>query len=76
MAGLERVIVGYRKGDREIHRLEDEYGQRAVFVSYCASCGWPTHFVKSGQDAYMTRDPVVLCTECFARHKDQVIAEL
>ena len=76
MAGLERVIVGYRKGDRRVYRLADEHGQHAVEVGKCVSCGWPTMFVKSGQDAYMLRDPEILCEECYERHHDDVMAEL
>lgn len=76
MAGLGRVIVGYRKGERRIYQLEHEHGQRAVEVGKCASCGWPTCFVKSGQDAYMLRDPEILCEQCYELHKGQVEAEL
>ncbi len=74
---LERVIVGYRKGDRRIYRLEHEHGQIAVQVAYCAAgCGYPVHFVKSGQDAYMVRDPEVVCEPCYERYKDDIHAEL
>jgi hypothetical protein len=76
VTGLERVVVGYRKGDRRIYRLEHEHGQIAVRVGKCASCGWPTHFVKSGQDAYMQRDPEILCEECYKRYERDIVAEL
>lgn len=76
MAGLRAVVVGYRKDDRRRLRLVHEHGIASVPVKRCASCGYPTFFVASGQDAYMQRDPEVLCDPCYQRHKDQVVAEL
>lgn len=77
MAGLERVLVGYREGDRQIKRLKDEHGLTAVMIKRCvAGCGYPVYFVPSGVDAYMTRDPEVICDVCYPLYKNQIMAEL
>lgn len=77
MAGLRAVIVGYRQNDRRRLRLIDQEGIESVAIKACvAGCGYPVYFVKSGQDAYMSRDPEVICDPCYQQHKDQVQAEL
>jgi len=77
VAGLERVIVGYRHHDRRRLRLIDQQGIDSVAIKKCvAGCGYPVFFVKSGQDAYMSRDPEVICDDCYQRDKQHVQAAL
>lgn len=77
MAGLRAVIVGYRRHDRRRLRLIDQHGLHSVAIKNCvAGCGYPVYFVQSGQDAYRSRDPEVICQECYDQHRDQVQAEL
>lgn len=70
MSGLGRVVVGYRPDERGAHYPE------AVEVGKCVGCSCPVYLVKSGQDAYMGRDPVLVCSYCNAENHDAIIAEL
>jgi hypothetical protein len=72
MPGYGSLIVGYRQGDRRRLRIADEYGLDSTEVAGCVSCGAPTFFVKSGQDAYRARDPVVACQACMDRWGDEI----
>lgn len=65
------MVVGYRRADRRSHL------PGATYVGDCISCGAPTFFVPSGQDAVRHRDAQIMCDEpCYQRHKDQVQREL
>lgn len=65
MARIERIIVGYREGDRRIAQLWDEHGHRALPHKGCISCDALTYFVESGQDAIRDRDPEPICDVCW-----------
>ena len=72
MSGLGRVVVGYRKGDRRIHQLEDQ-GQPVRETTRCAAgCGYPVYYVASGYDAARSRDAEVICSECYETYKAEI----
>jgi hypothetical protein len=76
MAGYGRVVVGYRFNDRRRFTLANQEGGM-VEGGKCISCGAPTFFVRSGQDAVRYRDANVMCDEpCFQRYKHLVENEL
>lgn len=75
MSGLGGLLIGYRRGDP--NRLAAlARGFDSVPVKRCISCGEDVYFVKSGVDAYMQRDPSVMCQDCYTIHKPQAQAEL
>lgn len=75
--GIGRIVVGYRKGSRKVHELEDQFGIRAVQVRQCmAGCGYPVFFCSGGIDAVRDRDAEVVCEECKVQYYPQLIAEL
>jgi hypothetical protein len=76
--GLHNVIVGYRAGSPKIALLWEEYGHRAVPHRACMACGRVAYFVQSGVDAIRSRDPEVICDECWERPdvKRDVYADL
>lgn len=77
MAGIERVVVGYRKGSRRVRELEDRFGLHAVAVRNCmAGCGYPVYFYSGGIDAVRERDAEVVCEECKALYYPEIMAEL
>ena len=77
MAGLERIVVGYRKGDRRVHQLEDVYGLHAVAVRNCmAGCGYPVVFYSGGIDAVRERDAEVICDVCKELYYGDLMREL
>lgn len=77
MSGLGRIVVGYRKGDRRVHQLEDTFGLHAVAVRTCmAGCGYPVLFYSGGVDAVRERDAEVICEECKTLYYPELLAEL
>ena len=63
---LERVIVGYREGDPRIGELWEKHGRVALPHRKCiAGCGALVYFVQSGQDTIRSRDPEVICDDCW-----------
>lgn len=77
MAGLERIVVGHRKGSRMVQWLADSFGIHCVAVRQCmAGCGYPVYFASGGIAAVVERDAEVICTECKERYYPQLIAEL
>lgn len=77
MAGLERIVVGYRKGDRRMKLLEDTYGIHAVAVRNCmAGCGYPVYFYSGGIDAVRERDAEVVCDVCKELYYPDLIREV
>ena len=65
MSGLERIVVGHRKGSRKVQYLQDTFGLHAVAVRNCmAGCGYPVYFYSGGIDAVRERDAEVVCEEC------------
>jgi hypothetical protein len=77
VAGLGRVVVGYRANDRRRLRLEDEFGITSVAVRRCvAGCGYPVYFYSGGVDAIRDRDAEVVCDECRQRYYPEIMAEL
>lgn len=67
MSGIENVIVGYRDGSPRIAELWEVHGHRTVPHRGCMACGRMTWFVPSGVDAIRSRDPEVICDECWSR---------
>lgn len=77
MAGLERIVVGHRKGSRRVHELEDQFGIRCVEVRNCmAGCGYPVYFASGGVAAVVDRDAEVICQECRDRYYGDLLREL
>lgn len=76
MAGLGRVVVGYRSNDRRRHLIEREYGYGSALAGRCEGCGHPVWYTRSGQDAIRNRDAALVCTVCYEHDKDAVIAAL
>jgi hypothetical protein len=77
MAGLGRVVVGYRQNDRRRHQLLDQYGITSVAVRNCAAdCGYPVYFFSGGIDAVRDRDAEVICDECRQRYYPEILADL
>ena len=77
MTGIERIVVGYREGSRNVQQLADLYGIHCVAVRKCyAGCGYPVYFATGGIDAVRDRDAEVVCVECKERYYPQLIAEL
>lgn len=77
MAGLERIVVGYRKGSRRVAWLEDTFGLHAVAVRKCmAGCGYPVYFYSGGVDAVRERDAEVVCEECRDLYYADLIREV
>ena len=74
--GIGGVVVGYRRGDpRRLSALAQGFESVPIKACY-AGCGYEVYFVKSGVDAYMKRDPHVMCQDCYDRYKPQVQSEL
>ena len=67
MPGFENLIVGYRDGSPQIAYLWEQHGHRALPHRSCMSCGRMTWFVQSGVDAIRSKDPEVICDECWER---------
>jgi len=77
MAGLGRIVVGYRQNDRRVQRLRDEFGIEAVVVRNCyAGCGYPVWFFSGGIDAVRERDAEVVCDECRQLYYPELMAEI
>lgn len=77
MSGLERIVVGYRKGDRRVHQLEDTFGLHAVETRKCmAGCGYPVVFYSGGIDAVRERDAEVICDVCKELYYGDLMREL
>ena len=77
MAGLGRVVVGYRGNDRRRLRLLDEHGLHSVAIRKCmAGCGYDVFFFSGGVDAVRDRDAEVVCTECKELYYPEIMAEL
>jgi hypothetical protein len=77
VAGLGRVIVGYREGDPVIGQLWEQHGRRALPHRKCiADCGATVYFVESGQDAIRSRDPEVICDKCHERYRGDILAAI
>lgn len=77
MAGIERIVVGWREGSRKIYELRDLYGIEAVAVRTCyAGCGYPVYFASGGRDAVRERDAEVICQECRDLYYPELMAEL
>lgn len=77
MSGLGRVVVGYRPGDRRVHKLHDEHGLEVRQVRKCvAGCGYPVFFYSGGYDAAWERDAEVMCDNCYQENRMDVQAAL
>jgi len=78
MAGLGRVVVGYRENDRRRLRLIDTFGIAVTPVRKCAAgCGHLVYFTPSGIAACRDRDAEVICDECKqSLPRDAIILEL
>lgn len=77
MAGLERIVVGHRKGSRKVAYLEDTFGLHAVEVRKCmAGCGYPVYFYSGGVDAVRDRDAEVVCEECRDLYYPELLKEV
>jgi hypothetical protein len=77
MSGLERIVVGHRKGSRKVQMLEDQFGLHAVAVRNCmAGCGYPVYFYSGGIDAVRERDAEVVCEECRQQYYPELMAEI
>jgi hypothetical protein len=77
VAGIGRIVVGYREHDRRRLRLLDEYGMQSVAVRPCyAGCGYPVYFLSGGIDAVRDRDAEVVCTECKELYYPFLLAEV
>lgn len=77
MAGIERIVVGYRPGDRKVQYLKDTFGLEAIEVRKCfAGCGYPVSFFSGGLDAVRDRDAEVVCTVCKELYYPELVAEL
>lgn len=75
--GIGRLVVGYRKGDRRVHQLRDDFGIHAVAVRKCiAGCGYPVYFFSGGIDAVREKDAEVICDECRQEHYGDLMAEI
>ncbi len=74
--GLGALVVGYRRDDpRRLSALAQ--GVESISLGKrCISCGADVYFVRSGVDAYRTRDPHVICDQCYQQHKPQLQSEL
>lgn len=77
MAGIERIVVGHRKGSRKIQLLADQFGINCVFVRDCmAGCGYPVAFASGGIAAVVDRDAEVICEECKELYYGDIMREL
>ncbi len=78
MAGLERVMVGYRAHDRRRLMLIDQYGVQSVAVRNCvADCGYPVYFNASGiASMHGNGGSEVVCQECADRYMLDIRDEL
>ncbi len=77
MAGIERVVVGYRSHDRRKQRLLDQFGITTVATRKCmAGCGYVVYFFSGGIDAVRDRDAEVVCMECKEQFYPEIMAEL
>lgn len=77
MAGIERIVVGHRKGSRRVQQLVDDFGIHCVAVRNCyAGCGYPVYFASGGIDAVVERDAEVICEECKQLYYGDLMREL
>jgi hypothetical protein len=77
VAGIERIVVGYRPGDRKVAYLKEHYGLETIAVRPCiAGCGYPVSFYSGGLDAVRERDAEVVCTVCKDLYYPELMAEL
>lgn len=75
--GLERIVVGYRAGDRRVLENRELYGLEPRVVRQCyAGCGYPVYFYSGGVDAVSDRDAEVVCVECKTLYYPDLIAAL
>lgn len=77
MATIDRIVVGYRPGDRRVERNRALYGLEPRMIRRCyAGCGYPVWFYSGGVDAVSDRDAEVICTVCKEQFYPDLIAEL
>lgn len=74
---IERLVVGYRPGDRRIQQLKDQHGLQTTPVRNCfGGCGYPVHFYSGGIDAARDKDAEVICTVCMDENRAEIMAAL
>lgn len=77
MAGLGRIVVGYRQNDRRRLQLLDTFGVHSVPVRKCvAGCGYDVFFYSGGIDAVRERDAEVVCDECRQRYYPELMEDV
>lgn len=73
MAGLGALLVGYRRDDpRRLSALAQGIESVSIQKECIAGCGHEPYFVRSGIDAYMSRDPHVICQVCYDLYRDEI----